>query len=114
MRRSSKMSNKYDFVPDDITREQFEEGMLRIELRKISHKRLMDWMDFHTKLFQKANMHPKITATNAVQMLTSMLAEGLYSMGVRPAQAADELCRKLAERYEEKTTRNTKDESGLL
>jgi hypothetical protein len=91
---------KIDDIPDDITKEQFEEGMFRLELYKESHKRLCEWLEFHTQLFQSEDRHPIVIANTAIQMLSGMLVRGLHFKRVRPAEAAEEIARMLAEEYE--------------
>src|SRR5262245_52943191 len=92
---------KINDIPDDMTQEQFMEGMVRLELYNESRKRLWDWLNFHNKLFEADERRPMVIVFAAVQMLTEMLVGTLNLIGVQPTQAAEEIARRLAERYEE-------------
>jgi hypothetical protein len=67
---------KINDIPDDMTKEQFMEGMVRLELYKESHKRLCEWFEFHTQLFQSEDRKPTVIVNAAIQMLSGMLVRG--------------------------------------
>jgi hypothetical protein len=73
---------------------------LRLELYKLSRQRLGEWLAYHIDIYTKGGMEGRITLQGAVQMLTSMLADGLNRMEIDPDAAGEELRRIMYERLE--------------